>query len=123
MVISCERIAMAGKEDPELRVTFDRNIRWRDYDLDLTAGAEGRPVLEEGQVLMEVKIRDALSCEFARLFSELGIFPCSFSKYGRAYEQRLSEERTQRVHPFEVRGAAAETGKHASVPRHGLASA
>ena len=93
MVISCERIAMAGKEDPELRVTFDRNIRWREHDLDLMKGSDGKTVIEDGQVLMEVKIKDAMSCEFARLFSELGIFPCSFSKYGRAYQQHLREMR------------------------------
>ena len=93
MVISCERIAMAGKEDPELRVTFDRNIRWRETGLDLTAGSEGKTVMDDGQVLMEVKIKDAMSCGFARLFSELGIFPCSFSKYGKAYQQRLTEKR------------------------------
>ena len=29
MAISYDRIAMFGKEDPELRITFDRNIRYR----------------------------------------------------------------------------------------------
>ena len=95
MVIACERIAMAGVQDPDLRITFDRNIRWRDHDLDLTAGSDGKMVMEKGQILMEVKIKDALSYRFARLFSESGIFPCSFSKYGRAYQQYLTEERKQ----------------------------
>ena len=29
MAISYDRIAMAGIEDPDLRITFDENIRWR----------------------------------------------------------------------------------------------
>ena len=44
MVIACERIAMAGIQDPELRITFDRNIRWRDTGLDLRQGSEGRRI-------------------------------------------------------------------------------
>ena len=35
---------------------------------------------------MEVKIANAFPMELARIFSELGIFPASFSKYGRGYE-------------------------------------
>ena len=34
---------------------------------------------------MEVKIANAFPMKLARIFSELGIFPVSFSKYGRAY--------------------------------------
>ena len=34
--IAYERLALAGKEE-DLRITFDRNIRWRDRELDLRA--------------------------------------------------------------------------------------
>ena len=86
MAISYRRIAMAGIEDPNLRITFDRNIRWRTEDLDLFAGPKGEELLLPGQHLMEVKIANAFPMELARIFSELGIFPASFSKYGRGYE-------------------------------------
>lgn len=90
MVISYDRTAMIGTEDPELRITFDRNIRWRNRDLNLTHGSRGSKVIEDGCILMEVKIKDALSFELTRLFSRLKIFPVSFSKYGMSYQQLLT---------------------------------
>ena len=86
MAISYRRIAMAGIEDPNLRITFDKNIRWRTEKLDLFEGPKGEELLQPGQHLMEVKIANAFPMELARIFSELGIFPVSFSKYGRGYE-------------------------------------
>jgi hypothetical protein len=86
MAISYKRIAMKGIADPELRITFDREIRWRTEDLELTSGPQGEELLQPGQYLMEVKIANAFPMELARIFSELSIFPATFSKYGRGYE-------------------------------------
>ncbi len=85
MAISYKRIALAGIQDPNLRITFDRQIRWRTDRLDLRAGAAGEDLLKEGERLMEVKIANAFPMELSRIFSELGIFPGSFSKYGEGY--------------------------------------
>lgn len=110
MMISYDRIAMAGIHDPELRITFDRNICWRTEDLDLRHGGYGRTLLEEGQVLMEVKILGAMSMELSRILSELEIFPASFSKYGRGYVDMISMRRVGHM----VAGAyAIHTGKGA----------
>jgi len=86
MAISYTRIAMAGIEDSELRITFDKNIRWRTDNLNLYAGPKGEDILAPGQYLMEMKIKDAFPLHLSRILSELGIFPISFSKYGRGYE-------------------------------------
>ncbi len=103
MVIACERTAMAGNTDPELRITFDRNIRWREDDLDLTHGSEGQNIHDSGTVLMEVKIKDALLPELAHLFSDLAVFPVSFSKYGTAYRQMAAEksQREERIYNYD----------------------
>lgn len=85
MAISYERIAMAGIYDPALRITFDKNIRWRTENLDLGKGNDGRGILQPGQYLMELKIAGAISLELAHIFSELNIRQISFSKYGKAY--------------------------------------
>ncbi len=85
MVLSYDRTAYFGKDDPNLRITFDKNLLFRDYDFDLTKGAYGTPLLPDGMRLMEVKIPDAMPIWLARKFSELSIFPTSFSKYGTAY--------------------------------------
>ena len=85
MAISYERIALSGIYDPALRITFDKNIRWRTENLDLGKGNIGRDILQPGQYLMELKIAGAISLELARIFSELNIRQISFSKYGKAY--------------------------------------
>lgn len=85
MVISYDRIAMAGIEDPELRITFDTNIRWRIQDMDLTRGGQGEEILSPGQYLMELKIAGSVPLELSRIFSELKIYQTSFSKYGQGF--------------------------------------
>ena len=90
--IACERTAWRAVEDPELRVTFDERLRWREQDLDLCAGSEGEPLLAEGEVLMELKIPQAAPLWLARLLSEDGLFPTSFSKYGTAYKEHIIHE-------------------------------
>lgn len=53
--ISYEREAFYAKEDDDFRVTFDENILWRKEALTLHEKVYGTPILEEGQVLMEIK--------------------------------------------------------------------
>ncbi len=86
--LSYDRIAFGGKEDPGLRVTFDMNIRARDYHLDLGQGSYGMLLMGNKNLLMEVKIPGAMPLWMSHLFSELKIFPISFSKYGVYYEQK-----------------------------------
>ena len=90
--IACERTAWRAVDDPELRITFDERIRWRETDLDLCAGSEGEPLTEEGQVLMELKIPQAAPLWLARLLSDEQLFPTGFSKYGTAYKDHILQE-------------------------------
>lgn len=91
MRISYDRIAMAGKEDRNLRITFDTNIIWDDRSLDLAAEEKGHQILKKGEVLMELKVPGAVPGELSKKMSELGIFPTSFSKYGRGYLEMIRE--------------------------------
>lgn len=87
MYISYDRVAMYGIEDDQVRVTFDRNILWREEDLNLESGTWGTPILEKGQRLMEIKIPGAMPLWLSHILTELEIYPSSFSKYGKAYLQ------------------------------------
>ena len=90
--IACERTAWRAVDDPELRITFDERIRWRERDLDLCAGSGGELLTEEGQVLMELKIPEAAPLWLAGLLSEERLFPTGFSKYGTAYKDHILQE-------------------------------
>ena len=87
--IACDREAYVLRDEPELRITFDENIRWREHELDLCSGSHGSPILPEGHVLMELKIPQSAPMWLARLLSEHSVFPVSFSKYGTCYRENL----------------------------------
>ena len=90
--IGYDRIAYAGIEDPEFRITFDRNIRYRLHDLDLRSGDHGDPVTDDDTVVMEVKIKDAMPLWLVPILSSNRIYPGSFSKYGACYERFIARE-------------------------------
>jgi SPX domain protein involved in polyphosphate accumulation len=104
MSICYDRIAMAGKEDVEFRVTFDSDITWNDKCTDLRKVNGGRPLLKSGQRLMEIKVCNTMPMQLARKLSELSIFPVSFSKYGSGYAEMIGLQRNS----VSVRQAAPE---------------
>lgn len=97
MCIFYDRLALFDQYQPDLRVTFDANIRWRQDRLDLKAGAWGKQLLEPGTCLMEIKIPGTTPLWLARALSELRIFPVSFSKYGLAYQRSLTQKQKEEI--------------------------
>ncbi len=89
MYISYRRTAMYGLEDPQLRITFDRDILWREQELWLEYGIWGAPMLQQGERLMEIKIPGAMPLWLCHILNDMDIYPVSFSKYGRGYEQAM----------------------------------
>ena len=83
--IFCQREAFYGKDDADLRITFDSNILFRDYDLRLTDGIYGEAILPEGYRLLEVKTAKAVPLWLSEFFTKEKIYKTSFSKYGTAY--------------------------------------
>lgn len=88
--IGYDRVALTGLDDPELRITFDTNLRWRRNHLSLEDGTWGNPLLAGGQVLMEVKTLGAMPLWLSHRLAEFEIFPTSFSKYGACYKEHLA---------------------------------
>ena len=78
--------------DPELRITFDTNIRWRTTQLELSAGDHGAPLLPDDRVLLEVKLPGVCPLWLAHALAEAGAVPVSFSKYGSCYCHHLLRE-------------------------------
>ena len=91
--LSYERDSYKGISDPSLRLTLDQDILFRTDRLDLREGTFGEAILLPDQTLMEVKISNAAPLWLAQALSEIGIFPVSFSKYGRAYERICRDPR------------------------------
>jgi len=85
--LSYDRCAMFGKDNKDFRVTFDRNITTRRYDLGLHYGIYGDKLLEEDEWIMEIKIDKAMPMWMTKILSEFQIYPTSFSKYGIEYQK------------------------------------
>lgn len=90
--ISYQREAFFGKENNDFRLTFDREITERRYDLGLDCQSYGNYIIEKDQRLMEVKVSDSMPEWLVRKLSELKIYKTSFSKYGRAYTDFIKEQ-------------------------------
>ncbi len=88
--ISYDRRAYFGKEDRDLRITFDTNIQTRRSDLDLQKGPYGDKILEKGSWLMEIKISQAAPLWLAKLLSGFKVYKTSFSKYGTEYKAYIN---------------------------------
>ena len=78
-----DRIAYFQPEG-DLRMTIDRNPRFRTEDLDLRVSMEGESLLPEGYSILEIKVQDAMPLWLCRILSEGKINKGSFSKYGAA---------------------------------------
>lgn len=99
--------AGASEGGSDFRVTFDCNILCRESDLSLGSEACGRPLLEDGMYLMELKCSGGIPMWMTDVLSELRIYKTSFSKYGTAYCGYMSRTPQQRSHAIAERSAAA----------------
>ena len=89
--LAYDRIAYVGKDNPDLRLTFDENIRYRTDNLSLEAGDSGIPLLPDGTRIMEIKAPGAVPPEVLEMLKRFSITPVSFSKYGTIYKKILTE--------------------------------
>lgn len=94
--LSYEREAWYDRTDRGFRMTLDRNIRYRTTDLSLAIPASGREILDPELSLLEVKAEGAVPLWLVEHLSANQIHKQSFTKYGRAYQQLLQENFTER---------------------------
>lgn len=91
MMIIYDRQALF-EDGTDLRITFDRNIRYRTDDLALDKHLNGTKILKEGEVLMEIKSGTAFPLWLTNLLTNYKVYKKSFSKYGTAYSRIIKEK-------------------------------
>jgi hypothetical protein len=72
--------------NPDLRLTFDTNIRFRDYDLSLSKGNYGTAIIDKNIAILEIKSHGAMPLWLCKALEECEAKTTSFSKYGTAYK-------------------------------------
>ena len=75
--------------DGDLRLTIDRNPRYRTDRLRFDCAPVGIPLLHPGESILEIKVQDTIPLWLLRILSEGRIRRGSISKYGEAYRRTL----------------------------------
>ena len=91
MLLLYDRAVYIGED--KLRITFDKNIRYRTDRLSLCSGLDGTHILTNGEVMMEVKTGGAYPRWLVELLNGNKIYKTSFSKYGTAYKLEFLKQR------------------------------
>ena len=78
--LAYDRIAYFEKGNDDLRISFDKNIRTRRYDVALECGDDGKNLLPGGIYLMEIKTSKAMPLWLTDMLSKYKIRKRSFSK-------------------------------------------
>lgn len=86
MVVSYDRHALHGIDDPALRITFDFNLRCRNDDLLLEHGSDGEYFIDRNLVVLEVKVNDSVPLWLTRILQTLQCEQRSASKYCTSME-------------------------------------
>lgn len=86
MLITYERLAFVSREDKNLRITFDRNLRFKTDNMLLYGKCDGSPILDSDEIIMEIKAPNAAPLWLASALNRSGLFPTPFSKYGTAFK-------------------------------------
>lgn len=87
MFLSYERVAYYFKDDKQIRITFDTNIKYRTENVNLLPSISDIKLLPNNLVLMELKVPFSIPYDLAKYLSSEKIFKRPFSKYGTAYKQ------------------------------------
>jgi SPX domain protein involved in polyphosphate accumulation len=91
--LSYDRYAYYWTDDPEIRITFDYNLKYRLRQVSLDKGDEGKPIIPEDYMILELKLLNAMPLPLAKALSELQIYPTSFSKVGKVYEEYIENRK------------------------------
>ena len=75
--------------DGDLRLTIDRNPRYRTDALSFDHAPVGIPLLAPGDTILEIKVQDTIPLWLVRILSEGNIKRGSISKYGEAYRRSM----------------------------------
>lgn len=99
MLIIYDREAYYDKNS-QLRVTFDKNVRYRKKELNFHTNLDGESLLPEETILLELKTDAGLPLWLCEILDKEHINKTSFSKYGAAYERefyKLENERSDEL--------------------------
>ncbi len=89
-LVKYARIAMFGKENKDIRLTFDIDLKIKLGEKDIRKDDGAEYLLPPGERLLEIKVPDAMPLWLTDILSDLKIYPVSFSKIGEGCKRFLN---------------------------------
>ena len=90
--IAYDRKSYREKNNENLRITIDTNLRSRKENLSLELGDAGKLYFDKEMYIMEIKTLGAMPLWLVKNLSSLKIYPVSFSKFGSIYKKDKEEK-------------------------------
>lgn len=112
MIVSYNRHAFHGTTDPELRITFDLDLKCRNEDLALEHGPYGVNFIDENLVVLEVKVNDSVPLWLTRFLQELDCEQRSASKFCTSTELLSGDTLPQNMWMETTTIGGVTDGKH-----------
>lgn len=85
--VAYDRVSYRSKDDENLRITIDSNLRSRKEDLRLELGNHGEKYFDDDTYIMEIKVLDSMPLWLTSILSKNKIYTTSFSKVGNIYRK------------------------------------
>jgi len=95
LYLAYDRIAYFEKDNMDLRISFDMNIRSRRYDLALEKGDYGERILPDNIYLMEIKTSLTKPLWLTHMLAEFDIKRTKFSKYGTEFKTMINHSKPE----------------------------
>ena len=96
ILIIYDRVAYYQK-DGDLRLTIDRNPRYRTSELNLSTSMDGKPLLPEGSAILEIKVQQSMPLWLTEILTKGKIYKSSFSKVGEAHKLQMKQFMQERM--------------------------
>ncbi len=90
--VAYDRLSYKEKDNKNLRITIDANLRSRYNNLKLESGSYGDKYFDNDTYIMEIKVLDSMPLWLVKNLSILEIYPISFSKVGNIYSKCKGSE-------------------------------
>lgn len=81
--ISSYRTSYVSKDNPNIRITFDEDLKYRTTNLSLKENTDDKAIIDG--VIMEIKVIDSYPPWLYKALDELKLYPRGFSKVGNAF--------------------------------------
>ena len=88
-LISYKRDSWDAINEPDLRITFDRDIRFNLKNLLLISPVNEHRLGNDDLIIMEIKTINAMPLWLTEILDEMKLYPGNYSKYGNIYQNYI----------------------------------